>query len=176
MRDLGKGALVNEYGSSPTFLRWGDPTREARTVCGSFVTRVMEHAYGLSAGDVHRWLGAGGSDAVEWWAAVVHENGFHHLHRVDEIRAGDLLAVKYNDGSKDTGHVMIADEAPSRMSASSPIVKGTDQYRVAVIDSSASGHGPEDTRHKVGEGFTGGIGRGTVRLYADPKGRIVGYA
>lgn len=175
VRDLSHDARVNEYGSNPTFLRWGHPTREARTVCGSFVTRLIERSYGLTAQEIHHWLGAGGTDAVDWWNVIAHEKGFRRLRRIDEIQPGDVLAIKYDDGSKDTGHVMVADDAPVPISAVSPLVSGTEQYRLAVIDSSASGHGPEDSRHRPGGGF-GGIGRGFARLYADQKGRIVGYA
>ena len=176
VRDLRSDALVNEYGSRPTFLRWSHPTREARTVCATFVAHLLEHTYGWKSETIQQWLGANGADASEWWEAVVKENGFQRFHKIEDVRPGDLLVIKYNDGSKDTGHIMLVDQTPQRIAATAPLARGTEQYHVEVIDSSASGHGPTDTRHKPDGGFTGGIGKGAVRLYANRDGRIVGYA
>ena len=176
VRELHEDAVVNEYGSRPTFLRWNHPTREARTVCATFITRLLEHTYGWKSGDIQQWLGSNGADASEWWEAIAEENGFQRFKSITEVQPGDMIAIKYNDGSKDTGHIMLVDGEPQRMEAVSPIERRTEQYRVAVIDSSASGHGPADTRHKADGGFTGGIGKGDIRLYANREGRIVGYA
>jgi len=176
VRDLQHDAIVNEYGSKPTFLRWHQPTREARTVCATFVTHLFEHTYHWEAEDIKQWLGANGADASEWHDAIAQENGFRRLDTIDAIHPGAILAIQYNDGSADTGHVMLVDQEPERREATTPIVRGTEQYRVVVIDSSASGHGPTDTRHKPDGGFTGGIGRGTIRLYTRRDGHIVGYA
>lgn len=174
--DLQDNAHINQYGSHPTFLRWAHPTREARTVCGSFVTRLLEHTYGWKEADIRRWLGAEGTDAVEWHDAIARSNGFQRLNTIVEISPGDILAIKYSDGSKDTGHVMVVNGEPKPMEPTAPVETGTRQYRVEVIDSSATGHGPTDTRHCPEGGFTGGIGRGTIRLYANPDGTIAGYA
>lgn len=176
VRDLQNNALTNEYGSRPTFIRWADPTREARTVCATFVTHLFEHTYGWKKDDIHDWLGANGADASEWHDAIVKENGIERIRKINHIHPGDIFAIKYNDDSKDTGHVMVVNRDPERIEATKPLVSGTDQYAVEVIDSSASGHGPDDTRHKPDGGFTGGIGKGEIRLYADTEGRIVGYA
>lgn len=176
VRDLQQDALINTYGSNPTFIRWGKPTREARTVCATFVTRVFERAYGWKKEDIQSWLGANGADASDWYTVIVHENGFRHLRSIHDLRPGDVLAIKYNDDSKDTGHIMIVDIEPQRITSTPPLEPGTEQYGVEVINSSASGHGPADSRHKPDGGFTGGIGKGTFRLYANREGRIVGYA
>lgn len=176
VRDLQQDARVNEYASHPTFLRWGHPTREARTVCATFVIHLLEHTYGWKSDDIHRWLGANGADASDWWEAIVKENGFRRFQQIEEVHPGDLIAIKYNDGSKDTGHIMVVDQTPQHIPTTSPVERRMEPYRVEVIDSSASGHGPNDTRHKADGGFTGGIGRGTIRLYANREGHIVGYA
>ena len=152
------------------------PTREARTVCATFVTHLLEHTYRLKKDDIKDWLGANGADASEWYDAIVKEDGFWRFKDIKDIHPGDFLAVKYNDGSKDTGHIMLVDQDPKRIKATAPIERETEQYEVEVIDSSASGHGPSDTRHKPDGGFTGGIGRGAIRLYASRDGRIIGYA
>ncbi len=174
--DLQHDARINQYGSRPTFLRWSQPTREARTVCGSFLTRLFEHTYGWKPADIRQWLGADGTDATEWHEAIASSNGFQRLKDIEEVRSGDILAIKYSDGSKDTGHIMVVDQKAKPIEPTSPIVSGTQQYRVEVIDSSASGHGPTDTRHRLDGSFSGGIGKGLIRLYANRDGEIVGYA
>ena len=59
--------------------------------------------------------------------------------------------------------------------ASAPLVDGTAQYAIEVIDSSQSGHGPNDTRKLANGAWADGAGIGTLRLYADAAGNITGY-
>ena len=63
------------------------------------------------------------------------------------------------------------------MNPTPPFVDGTMQWSVPVIDSSESGHGPTDTRHKRGAGGRDhdGLGRGVFRLYADARGGVGGF-
>ena len=51
-------------------------------------------------------------DASEWWEAIVKENGFRRFREIANVQPGDLIAIKYNDGSKDTGHIMVVDQTP----------------------------------------------------------------
>lgn len=58
------------------------------------------------------------------------------------------------------------------MSAVPPYVDGTVQWSVPVIDSSESGHGTTDTRHKRGADGRNhdGLGRGVFRLVGECAG------
>ena len=176
-----RGVQENVYGGGKRHIVWGTGQGAARTVCSSFVTLLLQHTYGWSVGDVRAWLNSADPEADAYHDAIVDRRGFERVLRVSALRRGDFLAVKYTDhhvssnGVEDTGHVMVVDEAPLALSDEKPVVRDTRQYAVTVIDSSASGHGPTDTRHTPGGGFTGGIGRGLIRLYADHDGRIVGY-
>jgi hypothetical protein len=73
---------------------------------------------------------------------------------------------------------MLVAEAPRKMAAKAPLVEGTEQWAVTVIDCSGSGHGPTDTR--AGKGKDGksapGLGRGVFRLYADGAGKVAGFS
>jgi hypothetical protein len=72
---------------------------------------------------------------------------------------------------------MIVRKAPTKiLSPGQPLISGTDQYSVIVIDSSSTqGHGPDDTRLYPSQSGMG-IGSGEFRLYANPTtGAIVGY-
>jgi hypothetical protein len=71
---------------------------------------------------------------------------------------------------------MIVDAMPVPREASPPLVEGTAQWMVAILDSSG-GHGRADSRFHGKEGpEQTGVGRGVVRLYTDVDGQIVGYA
>lgn len=170
------GASVNAYGQGHRFIHWKKSDCGARTVCSSFMTLLLEHTYGWDDHEVKTWLGSTDPDAAPYHNAIVLENGFSRLRQISDIRPGDVIAIKYNDGSADTGHVMLVDAVPEARAASDPIIPDTTQYAVTVIDSSASGHGPTDTRYRSPGHYTGGIGRGVFRLYANSDGKIVGYA
>lgn len=171
-----KGVADNHYGQGHRFIRWNPAHAAARTVCSSFTTLLLEHVYGWTDDDFKEWTGSRDPDAAPYHDAIVQENGFRRIREISHIAPGDFIAIKYNDGSADTGHVMMVDAAPVEQPAADPIVPGTTQYTVTVIDSSASGHGPDDTRSLGNGKFTGGIGRGVFRLYANRDGQIAGYA
>ncbi len=73
---------------------------------------------------------------------------------------------------------MLVAAQPVRMDRpKSPLMPGTIQWKVEVIDSSESGHGPTDTRHK--KGINGkdhdGVGEGSFRIYGDGGDNVVGF-
>ena len=79
-------------------------------------------------------------------------------------------------GLGDTGHIMIVASQPNRRNATPPVEQGSTQWELSVVDSSKSGHGTGDTRHESNGTFHTGVGEGTIRLYGDASGSIVGYA
>jgi hypothetical protein len=91
-------------------------------------------------------------------------NGWRHIMRVADAQPGDAFVWRFEqqEAGKDTGHVMIVDEAP--------VEDGDNLYRVRVIDSCESPHS-QDTR---GDGSTG-IGRGTMWFVVDDDGHPIGY-
>jgi hypothetical protein len=72
---------------------------------------------------------------------------------------------------------MLVAAVPVRIKAHKPFMSGTEQWEVAVIDSSMSGHGPSDTRHAKGKDGKDhpGLGRGVLRIYTDHQGRVAGF-
>jgi hypothetical protein len=115
--------------------------------------------------------------ARDYYHSIVHGWGFENVGlNVASLRPGDVIAVLFPPGGGDTGHVMIVDAMPVQRQASPPLVDGTAQWAVTIIDSSG-GHGPPDSRsHGKGAPDQTGVGRGVVRLYTDADGQIVGYA
>jgi len=175
-------ADLNVYGGGKRHIDWEAGHASARSVCSSFTTLLLQHTYGWTSSDFKDWLKSSNPEAFDYHDAIVARNRFLRIVHVTAIKPGDILAVKYTDhhvssnGVEDTGHVMVTAEPPQELEAKEPRVKGTRQYLVAVIDSSASGHGTSDTRHRPGGKFTGGVGRGMFRLYSDSDGKIAGYA
>jgi hypothetical protein len=131
-------------------------------------------AYDLHDDDIAK-MGAGKNPKAEgYFAAVGKDKAFERISKVRHLRPGDFLFVNYTDGHvskngvEDSGHVMLVASEPSKTDKRGEAPSGTDVYTLDVIDSSFSGHGVQDTRH-VGKGkFTGGVGRGTVRIAVDP--------
>ena len=174
-------AELNVYGGGKRQIDWEAGHASARTVCSSFATLLLQHAYGWKSAEIKDRFGSANPEASAYHDAVVGHKKFLRIVHVDKIKPGDFLAIKYTDqhvsrnGVEDTGHVMVVAEAPREIAAHKPLVEGTSQYSVTVIDSSASGHGPTDTRHRPDGTFTGGIGRGVLRIYSDKDGKIAGY-
>lgn len=168
----------NAYGSHPTFVDWGDRTHgkaaRNRSVCSSFVSRLLERAYGFGTGDLENWTGLAEPQAKDYYAAISEGRGFTRVAHVGDIAAGDFVSVEYPPHSRPTGHIMLADSAPLFREAAVPLRDGARQYSLHVIDCATTGHGKQDTRLAPG-GWTRGVGRGTIRLYADESGTIVGH-
>jgi hypothetical protein len=117
--------------------------------------------------------------AEDFVLSIEEEKGFTRITRVTDIRPGDLLAHAMLDVADQrqagtTGHVFLIDSAPKKIWAWKPVVAGTDQYEVTIIDSNGELVGEDDTRRAAG--IDAGLGRGTIRLYADAEGRLVGWA
>lgn len=117
--------------------------------------------------------------AEDFVLSIEEEKGFTRVARVADMKPGDLLAHAMLDAADQrhagtTGHVFLIDGVPKKIWAWKPVVGGTDQYEVAVIDSNGELVGEDDTRRAAG--IDAGLGRGTIRLYADAEGRLVGWA
>jgi hypothetical protein len=117
--------------------------------------------------------------AEDFVLSIEERKGFATVARVPDIRPGDLLAHAMLDAADKkqvgtTGHVFLIDSAPKKIWGWSPIVPGTDQYEVTVIDSNGELVGDDDTRRAAGK--DAGLGRGTIRLYANREGELVGWA
>jgi hypothetical protein len=149
---------------------------ECRTDCSGFIDALLKHTYGLKSADLRKWFGKGRPLAKDYYAAIAEEKGFRRVPVISQLRPGDILAVQYPVGSSNTGHVMLVAGTPKARAASAPLVAGTWQWEVNIIDESESGHGATDTRHKPDKTMRDGLGRGVLRIYTDAEGRIAGYA
>ncbi|HEV7509797.1 MAG TPA: hypothetical protein VGS07_33300 [Thermoanaerobaculia bacterium] len=171
---------TNIYASRPTIVTWtgvsGASETRNRSVCSALVAHLMMQAYGYRPADFASWLGGRFPRAAGFHDAIAAGRGFDPVLRIAEIRPGDVLAIKYPPGSHPTGHVLLAASQPVERRATEPIVPGTVQYELSVIDSSHTGHGPTDSRHYAKGKFHSGVGEGLFRLYAGPDGALTGYS
>jgi cell wall-associated NlpC family hydrolase len=171
--DLANTSYEHGHGT----VSWAAPLA-SHTDCSGFIDHLLVHDDGFTANDFQRWFGKARPTAASYHDAVVAEKGFTQVRAVGDLRPGDLIAIKYLTRKDNTGHVMLVVEAPKRIPAGQPVVAGTEQWSVTVIDSSESGHGTTDTRHKKGEGGGDhdGLGRGVFRIYSDARDGVAGFS
>jgi hypothetical protein len=168
------------YQHKQGFIKWkgenGVTEYESRTDCSGFLNFLLERSYALTPDDFEKWLGKRRPLAVEYFEAISQQQNFRRIQNIKDVRPDDIIAVRYPPGTNEnTGHIMLVAEAPVHRKSTKPEVDGTDQWEVSIIDSSESGHGKTDTRHKPDATFWQGVGQGVLRLYTKPSGEIVGY-
>lgn len=153
-------------------------TVESHTDCSGFIDHLLMHVYGYQKEDFKKWFNSNRPTAARYHDAIAEERGFTQLRRVSDLRPGDLIAIKYLVRKDNTGHIMLVAEKPQKMEEKKPFVDGTSQWQVEVIDSSMSGHGTTDTRHKKGDDGKDhdGLGRGICRIYTFKDGTVAGFA
>lgn len=161
------------------YVKWkgqdGADVYESHTDCSGFINALLERAYGLTSDEFEQWLGKRRPFAITYYTAIVNEQSFKRIELVKDVQPGDIIAIKYPDGSENTGHIMVVAETPRERKPSKPEIEGTTQWEIDVIDSSESGHGKTDTRRRSDGSFGSGVGEGVFRVYTDSKGQMVGY-
>jgi hypothetical protein len=152
---------------------------ESHTDCSGFADALLTYSYGLDKDALRNIFGSARPTAARYHDAIIEQKGFKRIEHVQDIQPGDFLAVKYFARKDNTGHVMLVAGRPLRLvPTKEPTVPGTVQWEVTVIDSSESGHGTSDTRHKKGPDGKDhdGLGEGVLRLYSDAAGNVKGFA
>jgi len=168
------------YQHKPVVVAWagdaGHARAECRADCSGFVDAVLRRAYAISEKNREAPLGAKKRPlARTFHDAIADGRGFERVALAD-ARPGDVLAIGFPAGAEDTGHVMFLASAPRPRDATAPLVDGTTQWDIDVLDSTGSPHGPTDTRFVRGGKARSGVGRGTIRVYANADGSLAGYA
>lgn len=179
--------LVNElqpentsYQHKDGYIKWkgenGAEIYESRVDCSGLINILLERSYGLTSSDFEKWMGKRRPYAEDYFDAIVEQSNFRLISKVGNVQPGDIIAIRYPPGTNEnTGHIMIVAGTPTLRKATKPEIDDTEQWEVSVIDSSESGHGKTDTRHKPDGTFGQGVGQGILRLYTTHDGQIVGY-
>jgi hypothetical protein len=165
----------------------GDPGANGyamRADCSGFLLAIFERAqYPVQAqmeflpGSRKRKRPA----AEDFVHSIEQEKGFERVRGVQEMKPGDLLAHAMLDKAdqsqtQTTGHVFLLDGAPRAIAPKAPLVNGTRQFEVSIIDSNSEHVGSDDSRRADPSNKIAGLGRGTIRLYAGAGGELVGWA
>jgi lysophospholipase L1-like esterase len=181
--------LVDNVKLDDTSYRHGEPSvlwkgsgsatlYESHTDCSGFIDALLSHSYNYDKAALKKWLGKSRPTADCYHDRIAGETGFTLIAKLQDVRPGDILAVKYLTRKGDTGHVMLVAGPPRKMESKKPLIDGTDQWVISIIDSSESGHGLTDTRH--GKGKDGkdhaGLGQGVLRIYTRPDGTLAGFS
>jgi hypothetical protein len=99
---------------------------------------------------------------------------------VRDILPGEILVLRCNNGCSSSqgpaqGHVALIDAPAMEKEATLPLLEGTLQWTVAIIDANDYPHDLHDTRRQTDGRKVTGVGRGTLRLYTNANGVVVGY-
>ncbi len=119
--------------------------------------------------------------AEDFVYSIEKEKGFKRIRNVEGMEPGDLLAhamlnMEDQRQTGTTGHVFLINSAPKPIAPRKPIVEGTRQFEVSIIDSNEEHVGADDSRLADPSKRITGLGKGTIRLYADSNGELVGWA
>jgi hypothetical protein len=178
---------INEYGTdyaaaqngTSAHIDWtGDP-RTAISECSTFLTLLLEHTYGYTQSAFYAKTGHYSPTAANYYDAITAHKSFTPVAGPAVLLPGDTIAVKYPAGQEATGHMMtvvsVGPWQPRANSTQTFLAGGYSNiygyYDVTVMDSSASFHGPTDTRANK----PGGIGIGVARFYVDASHNFTGY-
>ncbi len=71
--------------------------------------------------------------------------GWEIISGLNDLNPGDIIAIKYEDGASNTGHVLILAGEPIQLEGFSNTPVGYTEFLVKIIDSSASPHGTSTT-------------------------------
>jgi hypothetical protein len=169
----------NIYNNTHDSVTWtgynGFSAYRCETDCSGLLTCLLKQSYGYTNAYFKTWTGLSNPYAATYYNEIKAKDHFTQIPLIKDIARGDIIAIKYPAGSSNTGHIMIVASTPTARTASSPLVSGTSQYEVTIMDASSSGHGSLDTRYISSGNFNDGIGRGIARLYVTSKGTISGY-
>ncbi|GAA2682272.1 hypothetical protein GCM10010412_067460 [Nonomuraea recticatena] len=184
---------------SVTLVVWGTPGSASsyynRSKCASFVTTELKKASPTITGQyLEDDFGSQSPTSAQYHDTFVSgasrfiTSSNPALDQVTEIRAGTIIAIKYNDvgsGSGDpTGHMMIAAGTP--VSYNRDANDSTIEWAVPVIDSTQKPHGVAsslsgslyhdfpDTR-SVGTTEYDGVGRGWIFIRTDAANHPQGH-
>lgn len=180
-------AVDNDYHSASTVV-WPAQgvTASNKTVCGQFVTRLIQKSYGHTDSDFYRCVGSSSPYAKtyhDWFrSGQTCSSKLAHKHvrtvvlgRVSDWQAGDFIAIKnLTVEANNTGHMAMVAGTPELLGETN----GIRQYAVTVIDSSSDAHDAEDTRvtRPDGSGPDKGVGKGKMLIYADAADdQVVGH-
>ena len=152
--------------------------------CSGFLLAVFERAKYPTRSQMTflKWSpGRKRARAEDFLYSIENEKGYRHIRKIEDMKPGDLLAhamlnMEDQKQTGTTGHVFLINSQPRQISPRRPVIEGTTQYEVSVIDSNEEHVGDDDSRLQYPASKLKGLGQGTIRVYSDADGQLVGWA
>jgi hypothetical protein len=174
----------SKYGHEKLDVKWQGENNAAASVCFAdcsyFLDALLAHSYPkYNTEALNRWFGSKKRPlAKHYYEAIAAQKGFTRISEIGNVRAGDIIAIRYlvPNKDKDTGHSMLVVGTPKERKASAKIIDDTVQWEVPIMDMTRTGHGKRDSRLKNNGEYTGGLGTGFLRIYAAKDGTVAGYS
>ena len=105
--------------------------------------------------------------------AAQPQAGWAPVGTVGEIEAGDVLAWTPETNNSDTSDTSLAGHSVLAISDPVLVAGTTDSYYLVVMDSTATAHGPDDSRSATSAGTPGRNSRGDRDKLVEPFGRSI---
>jgi hypothetical protein len=153
---------------------WAAYTATSNGAC--LFTRALADANGYTNATIKLWWGSTSPSSAIYYQKIVDEVHFENITDIEDILPGDLISISYTDNGG--GASMIVEDLPVPVTATAPIITGTTQWVVGVIDSTQDPHWNTDSRWLADGGVHDkGVGRGQMRIYVnDTTGLYDGHA
>ena len=156
------------------------------THCTGFVTALLIKAGSTTVRDNMPRGQRQSHLALNQYVEFVNSGGIEQVKTIQNVQPGDLYLFQCQgggactttlQGDKASGHAMIVDTVPEKLATPRPpIIAGTTQWRIAIIDSADQPNSRNDTRWTApGEPKVSGVGRTFYRIYTDANGVATGY-
>lgn len=180
----------NFQGTAVGGIRWKGELfaseNAVNTHCTGFVTALLIKAGSTTVRDNMPRGQRQSHLALNQYVEFVNSGGIEQVKVIQNVQPGDLYFFQCPSGSactttlqgdKASGHAMIVDTAPEQLATQRPpIIAGTTQWRIAIIDSADQPNSRNDTRWTApGEPKVSGVGRTFYRIYTDANGVATGY-
>lgn len=176
------GVTFPEYGKTPKWRFRGSTNTNAV----GFINALVDNSRSLV--NVRQSISSFDDRNLDyyWNSIAANKNGFRQVN-VDQLLIGDFIVFKCNPKKVKCGNPVIADTGghialvinTEEIAGFDPIVNGTRQVMIKVLDVAFYNHGPGDSRlspetNGRSMSYTTGIGTGYIRVYIDAAGRYIG--
>lgn len=128
--------------------------------CSTYVDRILKATHPTAFSRLTSWSGTANPTTYDYYhyfkevANGDHNNNWHLIDGVDNLRPGDVIVFRYKKHTK--GHIMILMEKPKK--------HDTNTYSLRVTDSAPVGHSRDTRSRRVS-----GVGIGTMLLKINSK-------
>jgi hypothetical protein len=179
----------NLYNATPTAtgIHWasdGHPENKVDTMCSEFVGGVLKKANNTTYDMLKAYTRKTRFLHTNNFVEAVNKDILQKVQDIREVKVGDIMVFTCQQkcatagGIPAQGHVAFVDAVPEKIVGHRPVVPGTTQWKVTLIDSTDSLHDSEDTRNYrfLSRPKATGVGRGSFTVYVDGDGKFAGYS